>query len=114
MLCEALFVIFRFLFYAGSHARKVVKKPAGSLRRPPGASRRLSGTTSRKNGFVSSFFMKVQHEIFFVMGEANFLTTSCETSSGKRRLNFEPDVYLDLYLERHSILREGSISLRGL
>ena len=57
--------------------------------------------------------MKVQHEIFFVMGEANFLATLSETSSEKRRLYFEPVVSHGTYLGRHSTLGEGSISLRG-
>ena len=45
------------------------------------------------------------------MGEANFLTTSSETSSGKRRLLFEPEPSRELSLKRHSTLGEGSISL---
>ena len=55
--------------------------------------------------------MKVQHKIFFVMGEAKMLTTLSETSSGKRRLLFEHLPSRDLNLERHSTLGEGSISL---
>ena len=45
------------------------------------------------------------------MGEPNLLKTLCETSSEKRRLNFEPEASRDLYLERNSTLRQGSILL---
>ena len=45
------------------------------------------------------------------MGEAKFLTTLSETSSGKRRLHFETGLSRESSLKRHSTLGEGSISL---
>ena len=46
-----------------------------------------------------------------VMGEANFLTTLSETSSGKIQLHFETLLPRESYLGRLSTLGEGAISL---
>ncbi len=43
------------------------------------------------------------------MGERFFCESFSETKSGKRATYFEPVVSRELYLERHSTLRQGAI-----
>ena len=94
------------LFFAGRstfRAEKVHGKSAShqnrqeAFRRPPtapGAFQRLSEAFSRtiKKPIFHHFAWKFKIKSFFVMGEAKMLTTLSDTSSGKRRLNFEPEV----------------------
>ena len=115
VLCEALFGelfrISRAPHFMRRKFSKALPEPFGGLLEP---SRAFQRGFREKYFFISlSFFMKVQQQIFFVMGEAKFLTTSSETSSGKRRLYFEPWPCHGLNLERHSTLSEGSILLMG-
>ena len=82
MLCEALF---GERFHISEHRVPCTKDHPGAVGRPSGASRDLIELFCNffdKMKFLnfSSFFMKVQHEIFFDKGEANFLTTLSETS----------------------------------
>ena len=115
MLCEALFGELFRMFRAPNSMRdkssRDLPEASEGLPGPSGGFLRLC--REKINFYVFHIFsMKVQHKIFFVMGEeAKFLTTLSETSSGKRRLHFEPLPSRQSYLERHSTLGEGFISL---
>ena len=114
VLCEALFgELFRIFRVPHSMREKFSRglpETFGGLQGPSRGFLRLF-REKIKFSFFHIFSSTFNIKQFFVMGEVNFLTTLSETPSGKRRLHFERLPSRGLYLERHSTLGEGSISL---
>ena len=111
--CEALFVdFFRTLFCgppsAKKQARKARRSSSDSFRRSP---RHFFNNFQETRKFAFSYILNM--EKFFVMGETFFCVSFSETKSGKRANYFDPMVFHESCLKRHSTLRQGSILSRG-